>query len=132
MQGLRSSTWSGLWSQLHHLACWLHGRRLVRTDHGLVRAVSDEEQSVVPSSTAEESVDRMAKQRRSRSGMPESAVETSAMSREALDAEIARCLWGYENGGTSQSRKSFFNRLVWYEAEREALFGVEAERRRFS
>jgi hypothetical protein len=32
-----------------------------------------------------------------------------------LNHEIQRCLYGYENGGTSQGRKSFFERLVWLE-----------------
>jgi hypothetical protein len=54
------------------------------------------------------------------------------MSRTVLDTEITRCLWGYENGGSSQGRKAYFKRLVWYEEQREILFGVEAPRRRFS
>ncbi len=48
-----------------------------------------------------------------------------------LNHEIQRCLYGYENGGTSQGRKSFFERLVWLEKIREASHGVPAKRRRF-
>jgi hypothetical protein len=74
----------------------------------------------------------MSKKRRARSAMPESAEEAASMSRADLDAEIERCLWGYENGGSSQGRKAYFKRLVWYEQQREVLFGFEAPRRRFS
>ena len=69
--------------------------------------------------------------RRSRSGMVESLSEASSMSREELDSEIYRCLHGYRTGGTSQGRKAFFKRLVWYEAQREELFGIVATRRDF-
>jgi len=48
-----------------------------------------------------------------------------------LNHEIQRCLYGYENGGTSQGRKSFFERLVWLEKIREASHRVPAKRRRF-
>jgi hypothetical protein len=48
-----------------------------------------------------------------------------------LNHEIQRCLYGYENGGTSQGRKAFFDRLVWLEKIREASYGVEATARRF-
>lgn len=48
-----------------------------------------------------------------------------------LNAEIQRCLLGYEQVGTSQGRKAFFNRLVRLEAEREKLHGVTAKSRRF-
>ena len=64
--------------------------------------------------------------------MPESPEEAAKMSCAELNTEIARCLWGYENGGSSQARKAYFKQLVWYEEQREALFGVEAPRRRFS
>ena len=64
--------------------------------------------------------------------MPDSPEEAAHMSREELASEIARCLWGYENGGTSQGRKAYFKRLVWYEGQREVLFGEVAPHRHFS
>jgi len=69
--------------------------------------------------------------RRSRSGTAGHADEASKMSRAEIDSEIQRCLWGAENGGTSQGRKSFFKRLVWLEQQREELFEVVAPRRAF-
>jgi hypothetical protein len=48
-----------------------------------------------------------------------------------LHADIARCLWGAENGGTSQARKAF-KRLVWLEEIeeiREKLHGIPTSRR---
>jgi hypothetical protein len=48
-----------------------------------------------------------------------------------IDSEIQRCLWGTENGGSSQGRKSFFKRLVWLEQRREELFEVAAPKRVF-
>ncbi|MDR6841194.1 hypothetical protein [Pseudoxanthomonas sacheonensis] len=48
-----------------------------------------------------------------------------------LNHEIDRCLWGYENGGTSQGRKSFFKRLVMLEGIREQEHGVPAKQRAF-
>ena len=69
--------------------------------------------------------------RRSRSGVADSAEEASNMSRSEIEAEIQRCLWGAENGGTSQGRKSFFKRLVWLEQQRENLFSITAPHRAF-
>ena len=43
---------------------------------------------------------------------------------DGLNHKIDRCLWGYENGGTSQGRKSFFKRLVMLEGTRELEHGV--------
>jgi hypothetical protein len=48
-----------------------------------------------------------------------------------FNAEIKRCLHGYETGGTSQARKAFFKRLIWTEAECEPNHGIAAPRRRF-
>src|SRR5258708_34264575 len=48
-----------------------------------------------------------------------------------LHADIARCLWGAENGGTSQARKAF-KRLKWLEEVeeiREKLHGIPPSRR---
>jgi hypothetical protein len=53
------------------------------------------------------------------------------MSQEEFESEIQRCVWGAENGGTSQGRKSYFKRLVWLEKQREELFGITAPRRAF-
>lgn len=53
------------------------------------------------------------------------------MSLTEIDSEIQRCVWGAENGGTSQGRKAFFKRLVWLEKQREKLFGVTAPHRAF-
>jgi hypothetical protein len=60
--------------------------------------------------------------RRSRSGVANHADEAVKMSLAEFDSEIQRCLWGAENGGSSQGRKSFFKRLVWLEQQREELF----------
>jgi hypothetical protein len=66
-----------------------------------------------------------------RSGVPETSEELSRLSLDQLNAEVRRCLRGYEHGGSSQGRKAFFKRLVWLEAEREKLHGVPAKARRF-
>jgi hypothetical protein len=50
---------------------------------------------------------------------------------EQLNAEIDRCVWGYENGSASQGRKAFFKRLVMLEQVREVAHGVPAKRRAF-
>jgi hypothetical protein len=55
----------------------------------------------------------------------------ASLSLAQLDAEINRCLWGYENGGTSQGRKAFFKRLVMLERVRQSAHGVPARRRAF-
>jgi hypothetical protein len=67
-----------------------------------------------------------------RSGVAETGDEIAKLSLSELNTEIARMLWGYENGGTSQGRKSYFKRLVWLEEGRERLHGVAAKKRRFS
>ena len=53
------------------------------------------------------------------------------MSLLEFETEIRRCLWGYENGGTSQGRKAFFKRLVWLEDQREEQYEVPAPQRAF-
>ena len=50
---------------------------------------------------------------------------------DKLNHEISRCLWGYENGGSSQGRKSFFKRLVMLEQIREQAHGIPAKQRAF-
>ena len=50
---------------------------------------------------------------------------------DELNHEIERCLWGYENGGSSQGRKAFFKRLVMLERIREITHGVPAKQRAF-
>jgi hypothetical protein len=69
--------------------------------------------------------------RRRRSGIADTAEEAAKMSLTDFESEIARCKWGFENGGTSQGRKAFFQRLVWLENMREELFGVPAPSRKF-
>lgn len=51
---------------------------------------------------------------------------------DRINAEIARCLHGYQTGGTSQGRKAFFKRLVLLEQVREESHGVPAEPKRFN
>jgi hypothetical protein len=65
-----------------------------------------------------------------RSGMPETQAQVAKMTLAQLNAEIARCLRGFEQGGTSQGRKAFFDRLVWYERMREEIHGIPAPARR--
>jgi hypothetical protein len=55
----------------------------------------------------------------------------AALPLEELNFEIDRFLWGYENGGTSQGRKSFFKRLVMLEGIREQAHGLPAKQRAF-
>jgi hypothetical protein len=50
--------------------------------------------------------------RRSRSGTADFPNEAAKLSLAEFNADIQRCLWGFENGGTSQGRKAFFKRLV--------------------
>jgi hypothetical protein len=56
--------------------------------------------------------------------------EVAKLTLQELNAEIVRCLHGFEHGGSSQGRKSFFDRLVWYEKMREDLHGIPAPSRR--
>ena len=58
--------------------------------------------------------------------------ELAALPLERLDHEIARCLWGYQNGGAAQGRKAIFKRLIEVEAIREEVHGVPAKSRRFN
>lgn len=53
------------------------------------------------------------------------------LSLDQLNHEINRCLWGYENGGSSQGRRAFFKRLVMLEQVREQAHGVVAKPRAF-
>jgi len=69
--------------------------------------------------------------RRARSGTADSSSQAAKLSLAEINADIQRCLWGFENGGSSQGRKAFFKRLVWLENQRDELFGVEAPRRTF-
>ena len=65
-----------------------------------------------------------------RSGKPENKAEIAKLTLAQLNAEIYRCLFWSESGGSSQGRKAFFDRLVWYEKMREELYGITAPRRR--
>jgi hypothetical protein len=62
--------------------------------------------------------------------MPDTEADVERMTLPQLNAEIARCLHGTEHGGSSQGRKSFFDRLVWYEKMREKIHGIPAPARR--
>jgi hypothetical protein len=66
-------------------------------------------------------------ERRRRSGIADTKAEVAKLTLVELNAEIERCLWGFENGGTSRGRRSFYKRLVWLEKEREALFAIPAK-----
>jgi hypothetical protein len=57
--------------------------------------------------------------------------EIANLSLEQLNKEIAKCLLGTQNSGTSQGSKSFFKRLVWLETQREKLHGIPAKKRDF-
>lgn len=67
----------------------------------------------------------------SRAAVPNTDDEIEKLSLDQLNGEIGRALYWYENGGSSQGRKSFFKRLMWLEGKREELHGVAAEKRRF-
>lgn len=69
--------------------------------------------------------------RRSRSGTADFSEEAARLPLSEIEAEIRRCLWGFENGGTSQGRKAYFKRLVWLESQREEVFGIDAPARAF-
>ena len=56
----------------------------------------------------------------------------AALSLDRLDAEISRCITGYQTGGTSQGRKAFFKRLVMLEGIGERVHGIPAKQRSFS
>jgi hypothetical protein len=64
-----------------------------------------------------------------RSGVADTEEEVARMSLDQVNAEIERCLHGFEYGGSSQGRKSFFKRLVWLETMREKIHGIPATRR---
>jgi hypothetical protein len=66
-----------------------------------------------------------------RSAHPRTEDEVAGLSLDQLNAEITRCLNGYELAGASDGAKAFFKRLIWLEAQRERLHGVPAKTRRF-
>ena len=66
-----------------------------------------------------------------RSKAPETSADVDDLPLSWFNAEIKRCLHGYEIGGTSQGRKAFFKRLIWTEAERERVHRITAPSRRF-
>lgn len=65
-----------------------------------------------------------------RSGMPETKEEVAKLTLAQLNAEIARCLYWAQHGGSSQGCKAFLDRLVWYEKMREDIHSIPAQRRR--
>ena len=58
--------------------------------------------------------------------------EVAALSLAQLNSQIAHAKWSYEAGGTSRGRKAFFKQLIWLEAQREELHGIEAPTQRFN
>jgi hypothetical protein len=66
-----------------------------------------------------------------RSGTAELSADVDAAPLSWFNAEIQRCIHGYETGGSSQGRKAFFKRVIWTEAQRERVYGVVAPKRRF-
>ena len=59
-------------------------------------------------------------------------VDPATATLEELNLAIRGSLWGYEQGGTSQGRKAFYDGLVSLEKVRQERFGVPAKRRRFN
>jgi hypothetical protein len=62
--------------------------------------------------------------------MPSTKADVEQMMLAQLNTEIARCLYGIKRSGTSQGRKAFHDRLVWYEQLREEIHGIPAPARR--
>jgi hypothetical protein len=58
--------------------------------------------------------------------------EASEMTLDDLNKEIARLRFGWETGGSSQGRRSFFKALVAFEKIREERFSIEAPIRRYN
>ena len=65
-----------------------------------------------------------------RSGIPTASNDLGTMSLETLNVEIVRAEQQLASATISNDRKSFFRRLIWLEAHREATFGVPAPARR--
>lgn len=64
--------------------------------------------------------------------MTDTTHEAAQITQAELEADIQRCLWGINNGGTSKGRKAYFKRLVWLEEQRETLYGISAPIRKFN
>ena len=58
--------------------------------------------------------------------------QVEVLTLEQLETAIFHAKFGWENGGSSQGRRAFFKSLVSFEAQREALFNIEAPRRRYN
>ncbi|MDZ7905773.1 MAG: hypothetical protein U5N55_08400 [Cypionkella sp.] len=58
--------------------------------------------------------------------------EASTMTLQELNNEIHRLQYGWETGGSSQGRRSFFKALVAFEKIREDRFSIEAPIRRYN
>jgi hypothetical protein len=67
-----------------------------------------------------------------RAAVATSDEEVEALTLDELNQQIAGAKLGYETGGSSQGRKAFFKRLIWLEAHRGKLHGLEVPKRRFS
>lgn len=66
---------------------------------------------------------------RNRSGVPHHEDELDSLTAAQLEQEIARVASRLEIAGATHLRKAFFNRLVWLEAHREAVYGIPAPKR---
>ena len=51
---------------------------------------------------------------------------------DELNTWISQMRRGWETGGTSQSRRAFFKRLIWLEDQRERLHDIIAPKRRYN
>jgi hypothetical protein len=51
---------------------------------------------------------------------------------DQLNVAIWNAKLGWETGGSSQGRRAFFKRLVALEAQREAIFAIDAPKRRYN
>ena len=58
------------------------------------------------------------------SGMPEAKEEVEKMTLAQLNAEMSRCVYWAERAGSSQGRKAFRDRLVWFEKMREQIHDI--------
>ena len=58
--------------------------------------------------------------------------QVAVLTLEQLEIAIFRAKYGWENGGSSQGRRAFFKSLVALEGQKEALFNIEAPKRRYT
>lgn len=63
---------------------------------------------------------------------PQTADQVAALSLDGVNAEINRLRVAYEDAEAPADRQALFDRLLWVEAEREALHMIPAKPRTFS